>query len=148
MIYVYIFTMAAVTYLIRMLPVTLLRRKIRSRFLRAFLFYVPYACLTAMTFPAILSSTDTLASAIVGLLFAIAAAWRGAGLLPVALWACGAVFVTERLLQMPEWLQSGGAEAFFQGQMTFTVIHAMLLLLAAAVVYLTVLVLRERKQEK
>jgi len=147
MIYVYILTMAAVTYLIRMLPLTLLRRKIRSRFLRAFLFYVPYACLTAMTFPAILSSTDALASAIVGLLVAIAASWRGAGLLPVALWACGAVFVTERLLAVPAWLQSGGAEAFFQGQTTFTVIHAMLVVLAAAVVYLAVLVLQEKKQK-
>ena len=147
MIYVYILTMAAVTYLIRMLPLTLLRRKIRSRFIRAFLFYVPYACLTAMTFPAILSSTDSVISAAVGLAVALLMAWRGAGLLEVALWACGAVFVTERLLTVPAWLQSGGAEAFFHGETAFTVIHAMLVVLAASLVYLAVLMLRERKHK-
>ena len=56
-IYVYIFTMALTTYLIRMLPLTIFRKPIKSRFLKSFLHYVPYACLTAMTFPAILSST-------------------------------------------------------------------------------------------
>ena len=54
-IYVYIFTMALTTYLIRVLPLTIFRKPIRSRFLRSFLHYVPYCCLTAMTFPAILS---------------------------------------------------------------------------------------------
>ena len=57
-IYVCIFAMALTTYLIRLLPMTLLRKPIKSPFLRSFLHYVPYACLTAMTFPAILSSTD------------------------------------------------------------------------------------------
>ena len=61
-IYVYIFTMALTTYLIRVLPLTIFRKPIRSRFLRSFLHYVPYACLTAMTFPAILSSTASIIS--------------------------------------------------------------------------------------
>ncbi len=59
-IYIYIFTMALTTYLIRMLPLTIFRKPIRSLFLRSFLHYVPYACLTAMTFPSILTSTGTL----------------------------------------------------------------------------------------
>ena len=57
-LYLYIFVMAVTTYLIRVLPMTLFRKPIRSRFVRSFLHYVPYTCLTAMTFPAILSSTD------------------------------------------------------------------------------------------
>jgi O-antigen/teichoic acid export membrane protein len=60
--YLYILTMALTTYLIRVLPLTLFRRPIRSRFLRSFLHYVPYCCLTAMTFPAILSSTESVLS--------------------------------------------------------------------------------------
>ena len=56
-LYLYIAAMALTTYLIRVLPLTIFRRPIRSRFLRSFLHYVPYACLSAMTFPAILTST-------------------------------------------------------------------------------------------
>ena len=65
-IYVYIAAMALTTYLIRMLPLTIFRKPIRSRFLRSFLYYVPYACLTAMTFPAILTSAGTLAAGMQG----------------------------------------------------------------------------------
>ena len=65
-IYVYITAMALTTYLIRMLPLTIFRKPIRSRFLRSFLYYVPYACLTAMTFPAILTSAGTLAAGMQG----------------------------------------------------------------------------------
>ena len=61
-IYMYILTMAVTTYLIRMLPLTVFRKPIKSRFLKSFLHYVPYACLTAMTFPAILTSTATVVS--------------------------------------------------------------------------------------
>ena len=63
-IYAYIAAMALTTYLIRMLPMTIFRKPIRSRFLRSFLYYVPYACLTAMTFPSILSSAGSLAAGI------------------------------------------------------------------------------------
>ena len=70
-IYIYIFTMALTTYLIRMLPLTIFRKPIKSRFLRSFLHYVPYACLTAMTFPAILSSTATIVSGAAALVIAV-----------------------------------------------------------------------------
>lgn len=56
-IYIYIFVMAAVTYLIRMLPLTLIRKEIKSTYIKSFLYYVPYVTLAAMTFPAILSAT-------------------------------------------------------------------------------------------
>ena len=72
-IYVYVAVMAVTTYLIRAIPLTLMKKPIRSRFLRSFLHYVPYACLTAMTFPAILTSTATLLSGTAALIVAIAA---------------------------------------------------------------------------
>ena len=70
-LYTYIFTMALTTYLIRMLPLTLFRKPIKSRFLKSFLHYVPYACLTAMTFPAILTSTESILSGAAALLVAV-----------------------------------------------------------------------------
>ena len=66
-IYAYIAAMAITTYLIRMLPMTIFRKPIKSRFIRSFLYYVPYACLTAMTFPAILSDAGSLAAGIAAL---------------------------------------------------------------------------------
>ena len=94
-IYVYIFTMALTTYLIRMLPLTIFRKPIRSRFLRSFLHYVPYACLTAMTFPAILTSTAAIASGAAALMVAVILAYRGKSLLTVSLAASAAVMLTE-----------------------------------------------------
>ena len=94
-IYVYIFTMALTTYLIRMLPLTIFRKPIRSRFLRSFLHYVPYACLTAMTFPAILTSTATMVSGAAALVVAVILAYRGKSLLTVSLAASAAVMLTE-----------------------------------------------------
>lgn len=94
-IYVYIFTMALTTYLIRMLPLTIFRRPIKSRFLRSFLHYVPYACLTAMTFPAILTSTATLLSGTAALVVAVILAYCGKSLLTVSLAASAAVMLTE-----------------------------------------------------
>ena len=79
-IYLYIATMALTTYLIRVLPLTIFRKPIKSRFLRSFLHYVPYACLTAMTFPAILSSTATILSGTAALVVAVFLAvpyWKG-----------------------------------------------------------------------
>ena len=73
-IYIYILVMAAVTYLIRMLPLALSRKEITSPFIRSFLYYVPYACLAAMTFPAILFATDSVISAAVGFIVALLAA--------------------------------------------------------------------------
>ena len=90
--------MALVTYIPRMIPLTFMRRKITSRFVRSFLYYMPYAVLTAMTLPAILYSTSGMASALVGMGVAVILAYRDKGLLIVALGAVAAVFVTERLL--------------------------------------------------
>ena len=99
-IYVYIFTMARTTYLIRVLPLTIFRKPIKSRFLRSFLHYVPYACLTAMTFPAILSSTASLISGAAALIVAVALAYRGKSLIVVAVSSSAAVLLTEWLLAL------------------------------------------------
>ena len=80
----YLLVMAGVTYLIRMLPLTLLQKKIQNRRLRSFLFYVPYACLAAMTFPAILSATESPISAFAALVVAVAVGFAGRGLVTVA----------------------------------------------------------------
>lgn len=98
-IYLYILVMAVVTYLIRMLPLALSRKEITSPFIRSFLYYVPYACLAAMTFPAILSATESVISAAVGFAAALISAYREKSLLTVALFACAAVFIVERILQ-------------------------------------------------
>lgn len=95
---IYVAIMAGVTYAIRVLPLILFRKPIQSRFVKSFLFYIPYAVLGAMTIPAILYSTDALLSAVVGLAVAVILAWRGRGLLTVALTACLAVFVTQWLM--------------------------------------------------
>ena len=97
-IYLYIAAMALTTYLIRVLPLPLLRKPIKSRFLRSFLHYVPYACLTAMTFPAILSSTASIVSGAAALLVAVVLAYRGRNLLTVSLAASAAVMITEWIM--------------------------------------------------
>ena len=97
-IYCYILTMAVTTYLIRVLPLTVFRKPIRSRFLKSFLHYVPYACLTAMTFPAILTSTATILSGAAALIIAVVLAYRGKSLLTVSLAASAAIMVTEWIL--------------------------------------------------
>ncbi|MCI7020721.1 MAG: AzlD domain-containing protein [Clostridiales bacterium] len=99
-IYVYIFTMALTTYLIRVLPLTIFRKPIRSRFLRSFLHYVPYACLTAMTFPAILSSTASILSGAAALIVAIVLAYRGKSLIVVAVSSSMAVLIVECVLKL------------------------------------------------
>lgn len=98
-IYIYILVMAGVTYLIRMLPLALVKKEITSPFVKSFLYYVPYACLAAMTFPAILTATaGGILSGAVGLGAALIAAYREKSLLTVALIACAAVFVAERIM--------------------------------------------------
>ena len=94
----YLLVMAGVTYLIRMLPLTLLQKKIRNRRLQSFLYYVPYACLSAMTFPAILDATGSPISAWAALIVAIAAAWMGKSLFFVSSAACIVVFLLELVL--------------------------------------------------
>lgn len=99
-IYLYIAAMALTTYLIRMLPLTIFRKPIKSRFLRSFLYYVPYACLTAMTFPAILTSAGTLAAGIGALAVAVVLAFFGKSLVVVALSSSAAVFVINLLWRL------------------------------------------------
>ena len=93
--YAYILVMAATSYLIRVLPLTLIRGPIRSRFLRSFLYYVPYATLAVMTFPAIVEATQAPLAGAAALLLGIVMAWFGAGLFPVAVACCALVFLLE-----------------------------------------------------
>ena len=94
-IYLYILVCAAVSFLIRELPLTLIRKPIKSRFLRSFLYYVPYCCLTAMTFPSILSSTASILSGAAALAVAVVLAYRGKSLIVVALSSSAAVLIVE-----------------------------------------------------
>ncbi len=97
-IYLYILVMAGVTYLIRVLPLTLIRKPIKNRTIRSFLYYVPYVTLSVMTFPAILTATSSIYSAAAGLLTALILAYLGASLFKVAVGACGIVFLLELFL--------------------------------------------------
>ncbi len=97
-IIIYIAVMAGVTYLIRMLPLALLRRKITNRFFRSFLYYVPFVTLSVMTFPAILYSTDSVLSASIGFAVALCAAFFGGSLPVVSVLACTAVFILEFII--------------------------------------------------
>jgi len=94
-IYLYILVMAAVTYLIRLMPFTVLRKEIKNRYIKSFLYYVPFVTLTVMTFPAVLDATATKWSAWGGFLAAILLAYRGGSLVGVSLVACAAVFLIE-----------------------------------------------------
>ena len=98
-IYWYILAMALTTYLIRVLPLTIFSRPIRSRYLKSFLHYVPYCCLAAMTFPAILSSTQSPISGAAALLIAVVLAYRGKSLIVVALSSSAMVLIVEQLLK-------------------------------------------------
>lgn len=94
-IYSYIIVMAVVTYLVRMLPLTLIRREIKSNFVKSFLYYVPYATLAAMTFPAILYASKDMRASIAGFAVALVLAFRKRSLLTVATSACVVVFLVE-----------------------------------------------------
>ena len=92
---IYIAVMAVVTYLIRVLPLTLIRREVHNVTIRSFLYYIPYVTLSVMTFPAILDSTGNQISGLAGLVAAVVLAWLGASLVSVAVAACVLVFVME-----------------------------------------------------
>ena len=96
--YIYILVVAVVTYLIRVLPLTLIRREIKNRFLRSFLYYVPYVTLAAMTFPAILNVTGSPLVGGAAMLIGITGAWCGLGLLPVSLLCCASVLILQMLV--------------------------------------------------
>ena len=96
--YIYIACMAGVTYLIRVLPLTLIRKEIKNKTVRSFLYYVPYVTLAVMTFPAILSATQSPIAAGIALVAAILLAWFGRSLFQVAVISCVTVFVLELIL--------------------------------------------------
>ena len=97
-IYIYIAVMAGVTYLIRVLPLTLIRKQIKNHTIRSFLFYVPYVTLAVMTFPAMIEATGSIWSGIVALVTGILLAWNGASLFQVAVAVCAVVFGLELFL--------------------------------------------------
>ena len=99
-IYLYILVMALTTYLIRAIPLTLMKKPIKNRFLKSFLHYVPTACLTAMTFPAILSATENMISGALGLTVAVVLSLKKRSLIVVAVASCAVVFLTEQLIKL------------------------------------------------
>lgn len=92
--------MAAVTFAIRVLPLTLIQKQIKNKFIRSFLYYVPYVTLAVMTFPAIIYATQSKVSGILALAVGVFAAWRGASLFKVAVLCCAIVFVAELVLMV------------------------------------------------
>ena len=94
-VYLYILGMWFVSYLIRVLPLTLIRRQITNRTIRSFLYYVPYVTLAVMTFPAILSATQTPVSAWIALAAGLVLSWIGGSLFQVSVACCAIVFVVE-----------------------------------------------------
>ena len=96
--YLYIAVMALTTYAIRVLPLTLIRKPIKSTFLRSFLYYVPYVTLAVMTFPAILTATDSPMIGGLAMLVGIVSAWLELVLLPVSLLCCGTVLALQFLI--------------------------------------------------
>ena len=97
-IYLYILVMAAVTYLIRVLPLTLIKKEIKNKTVRSFLFYVPYVTLAVMTFPAIMNATQSPIAGAAAMVIGIFAAWCGLGLLPVSLVCCATVLILEHFI--------------------------------------------------
>ncbi len=94
----YLLVMALVTYLVRAIPFALVKGKVKSRFFCSFLYYIPYSVLSAMTFPAILSSTSCLLSAAIGSFVALVLAYFKQSLIKVAMAACISVYLTELLM--------------------------------------------------
>ena len=96
--YISIFTAFFVSYLIRVLPLTLIRKPIKNRFIKSFLYYVPYITLAVMTFPSIIEATQSPVAGIIALVVGIVLSYFGAGLFPVACACCAVVFATEFFL--------------------------------------------------
>lgn len=97
-IYIYIFIMAIVTYTIRVVPLTLIRRRINNRFIRSFLHYVPYVTLAIMTFPAIVEATREPIAGTLALIVGVFLAWFGASLFKISISCCVVVFIVEMLI--------------------------------------------------
>lgn len=96
--YIYLFIMAGVSYAIRALPMTLIRKPIKNKFIQSFLYYVPYVTLAVMTFPAIVEATQSPVSGLIALIIGIAAAWLGADLFKTAVLCCAAVLLVEMFI--------------------------------------------------
>ena len=97
-VYIYILVMALVTYAVRMIPLALIRVKIKNQFLRSFLYYVPYVTLAVMTFPAIIEATNSQVAGIIALIVGIICAYKSVSLLGVALSCCVTVLICEFIL--------------------------------------------------
>lgn len=97
-VYIYILIMATVTYAIRVLPLTLIRKPINNQFIQSFLYYVPYVTLAVMTFPAIIHATQSPISGAIALVIGILVAWFGFDLFKVAITCCATVFIIEMFL--------------------------------------------------
>ena len=97
-IYIYIIAMVIVTYAIRVIPLTLIRREIKNKYVKSFLYYVPYVTLAVMTFPAILTSTQSVWSGLLALISGIVMAWTGRNLFQVSVVSCVIVFISELFL--------------------------------------------------
>ncbi|MBQ4086733.1 MAG: AzlD domain-containing protein [Clostridia bacterium] len=98
--WLYLLVCAGVTYLIRMLPLVLMKKKIKNRFLLSFLYYMPYAVLSVMTIPAIFSSTANMVSAAIGFVVAVILAYFEKSLVQVAALSCVAVFIAEYVMKL------------------------------------------------
>ncbi len=98
--FLYLAVMAGVTYLIRMIPLVLAKKKIKNRFVLSFLYYIPYAVLSAMVFPAILTATGSVISAAIGFAVAVVLSYLRRSLLTVAISASAAVFLAEWILSL------------------------------------------------
>ncbi|MBQ1948955.1 MAG: AzlD domain-containing protein [Treponema sp.] len=96
--WIYIFVAAFVSYLVRVLPLTLIRKPIHNRFVKSFLYYVPYVTLSVMTFPAIVQATQSPITGVIALVVGIVSAFFGLGLFPVACICCAVVFGLELFL--------------------------------------------------
>ena len=96
--WLYIAVMFAVSYTIRILPLTLIRKPIKNQFIQSFLYYVPYVTLAVMTFPSILHTTSAPIAGLAALVLGIAAAWLGANLFQVAVGCCAIVLILEFFL--------------------------------------------------
>lgn len=97
-VYLYILVMASVTYLIRLLPLTLIRREIKNVYIRSFLYYVPYVTLSVMTFPAILQATESIWSGAAAMTVAVVMAWKGKSLIQVSMSGCIVVYILDLFL--------------------------------------------------
>lgn len=93
--YITLLLMTIVTYLIRVLPITLIRKEIKNKYIRSFLYYVPYVTLSVMTFPAIINATQSWISGTLALVAAIIVAWKKPNLFITAAVSCIVVFITE-----------------------------------------------------